>query len=179
VGQALGVLKWTYKADGESYVSLSIAYHIQTDAHLNFVTDGIVYLVNCWPSISTVEATCDVEIKYPAFYYVVSIPFPCFLLLRLILLTHSLPTRVPSSTWSLNHTLDWSIPRISNDNDDVAESTRSGTPAFSFNRNDLGTFFLVRVSFVAQEASRVSTWHTWNALAKAQVDKLVESLVFY
>ncbi|KAI6116465.1 hypothetical protein F5141DRAFT_993238, partial [Pisolithus sp. B1] len=55
-----------------------------------------------------------------------------------------------SSTWSLNHTLDWSIPRISNDSDDVAESTRSGTPAFSFNRNDLGTFFLVRVSFVAQ-----------------------------
>lgn len=132
VGQALGVLKWRYTGDDESYVPLSI---------------------NCWPSLSTAEGTCDVNIEYELenehlilYDVVISIPLP----------TGSYPTvstHPPSSAWSLNptnHTLDWSIPRISNDDDDAAESTHSGTLEFSVNGNDLGAFFPVQVSFVAQ-----------------------------
>ncbi|KAI5991738.1 hypothetical protein F5J12DRAFT_897428 [Pisolithus orientalis] len=131
VGQALGVLKWRYTGDDESYVPLSI---------------------NCWPSLST-EGTCDVNIEYELenehlilYDVVISIPLP----------TGSYPTvstHPPSSAWSLNpnnHTLEWSIPRISNDNDDATESTRSGTLEFSVGGDDLGVFFPVQVNFVAQ-----------------------------
>ncbi|KAI6138521.1 hypothetical protein BKA82DRAFT_4236869 [Pisolithus tinctorius] len=131
VGQALGVLKWRYTGDDESYVPLSI---------------------NCWPSLST-EGTCDVNIEYELenehlilYDVVISIPLP----------TGSYPTvstHPPSSAWSLNpnnHTLEWSIPRISSDNDDATESTRSGTLEFSVGGDDLGVFFPVQVNFVAQ-----------------------------
>ncbi|KAI5998310.1 hypothetical protein EDD15DRAFT_2245240, partial [Pisolithus albus] len=62
VGQALGVLKWRYTGDDESYVPLSI---------------------NCWPSLSTAERTCDVNIEYELenehltlYDVVISIPLP-------------------------------------------------------------------------------------------------------
>ncbi|KAH0825973.1 hypothetical protein J3R83DRAFT_7568 [Lanmaoa asiatica] len=122
VGQALAVLKWRYTGQDESYVPLSI---------------------NCWPSPSN-DGTCDVNIEYELeqdhitlYDVTISIPLP----------TGSYPTvSDTSSNWSLNpstHALDWSIPRISADE-------RSGTLEFSVGGDDAGTFFPVKVAFVAQ-----------------------------
>lgn len=69
----------------------------------------------------------------------VSIPLP----------TGSYPTVTDAdANWSLNpstHALDWSIPRISTD-----QQERSGTLEFGVDGDDAGVFFPVRVGFVAQ-----------------------------
>ncbi|KAF9220385.1 hypothetical protein BS17DRAFT_350144, partial [Gyrodon lividus] len=121
VGQALAVLKWRYAGQDESYIPLSI---------------------NCWPSPSN-DGTCEVNIEYELenenitlYDVVISIPLP----------PGSYPTVSSQSGWSLNpstHSLDWSIPLIS-------PEERSGTLEFTVGGDDVGTFFPVRVSFVAQ-----------------------------
>ena len=67
--------------------------------------------------------------------------------LKQIFSTGSYPTVAQhSGTWSLNastHSLDWSIPTISSDEP-------SGTLEFTVGGDDAGTFFPVRVAFVAQ-----------------------------
>ncbi|KIJ66580.1 hypothetical protein HYDPIDRAFT_174623 [Hydnomerulius pinastri MD-312] len=121
VGQALAVLKWRYAGHDESYVPLSI---------------------NCWPSPSN-DGTCEVNIEYELenenitlFDVTISIPLP----------PGSYPTVSTQSEWSVNpstHSLDWSIVQISPED-------RSGTLEFTVGGDDVGTFFPVKVSFVAQ-----------------------------
>jgi hypothetical protein len=144
VGQALAVLKWRYAGQDESYVPLSSEHlflppHQCCCSHRSFS----LHAVNCWPSPSN-DGTCDVNIEYELehdhitlYDVTIAIPLP----------TGSYPTvSDPSSNWSLNpstHTLDWSIPRISADE-------RSGTLEFSVGGDDVGAFFPVKVTFVAQ-----------------------------
>ncbi|KLO20115.1 hypothetical protein SCHPADRAFT_863921 [Schizopora paradoxa] len=122
VNQSLAVLKWRYTGKDESVVPLSI---------------------NCWPTPSN-DGTCDVNIEYELenesltlYDVVISIPLP----------TGSYPTvSSHSGDWSLNastHSLDWSIPTIS------AED-KTGILEFSVGGDDAGTFFPVKVNFVAQ-----------------------------
>ncbi|KAI0033954.1 hypothetical protein K488DRAFT_77530 [Vararia minispora EC-137] len=122
VKQSLGVLKWRYQGKDESYVPLSI---------------------NCWPTPSN-DGTCDVNIEYELenegvtlYDLVISIPLP----------TGSYPS-VSSSTgdWQLNpssHSLDWSTAI-------VTPEDRSGSMEFSIGGDDVGMFFPVKISFVAQ-----------------------------
>jgi len=122
VNLSLAVLKWRYTGQDESLVPLSI---------------------NCWPTPSN-DGTCDVNIEYELdnesltlYDVVISIPLP----------TGSYPTvSAHSGDWSLNastHSLDWSIPIISADE-------KSGTLEFSVGGDDAGTFFPVKVNFIAQ-----------------------------
>ncbi|KAF8839782.1 hypothetical protein BDN67DRAFT_730068 [Paxillus ammoniavirescens] len=121
VGQALAVLKWRYAGQDESYIPISI---------------------NCWPSPSN-DGTCEVNIEYELenenitlYDVAISIPLP----------PGSYPTVSTESVWSLNpstHSLDWTIPQISPED-------RSGTLEFTVGGDDVGAFFPVKVSFVAQ-----------------------------
>ncbi|KAF9235051.1 hypothetical protein BU15DRAFT_89722 [Melanogaster broomeanus] len=121
VGQALAVLKWRYAGQDESYVPLSIT---------------------CWPSPSN-DGTCEVNIEYELenenitlYDVAISIPLPA----------GSYPTVSNQSGWSINpstHSLDWYIPKISADE-------RSGTLEYTVGGDDVGAFFPVKVSFVAQ-----------------------------
>ncbi|KAF4612121.1 hypothetical protein D9613_004383 [Agrocybe pediades] len=125
VGQSLAVLRWRYAGTDESNVPLSI---------------------NCWPSPSN-DGTCEVSIEYELendavtlYDVVISIPLP----------DGSYPT-VTSHTgeWSLDpssHSLAWSIPVISPSDD----STKSGSLMFNVGGVDVGAFFPVDVSFIAQ-----------------------------
>ncbi|KAI0094166.1 hypothetical protein BDY19DRAFT_1061213 [Irpex rosettiformis] len=122
VGQSLAVLKWRYAGKDESYVPLSI---------------------NCWPTPGN-DGTCDVNIEYELenegvvlHDVVISIPLP----------SGSYPTvSSHSGEWALNgssHAIDWIVGRV-----DADES--SGTLEFSIGGDDIGAFFPVHVSFVAQ-----------------------------
>jgi len=122
VNQSLAVLKWRYAGKDESYIPLSI---------------------NCWPTPSN-DGTCEVNIEYELEHdklvlhdVIISIPLP----------TGSYPTVTSNSgDWSLNaatHSLDWSIPIISQDE-------KSGNLEFTVGGDDAGTFFPVKVAFVAE-----------------------------
>jgi hypothetical protein len=124
VGQSLAVLKWRYAGTDESNVPLSI---------------------NCWPSPSN-DGTCEVSIEYELenesitlYDVVISIPLP----------DGSYPTvTAHSGNWSLDpssHSLAWSIPVISPDDD-----SKSGSLIFNVGGVDVGAFFPVEVSFIGQ-----------------------------
>jgi len=124
VGQSLSVLKWRSAVSDESYVPLSI---------------------NCWPSPSN-DGTCEVSIEYDLenesltlYDVVISIPLP----------DGSYPTvSSHSGEWSLDsssHSLAWSIPVITADDD-----SKTGSLIFNVGGVDASIFFPVEVNFIGQ-----------------------------
>jgi len=124
VGQSLAVLKWRYAGTDESNVPLSI---------------------NCWPSPSN-DGTCEVSTEYELenenvtlYDVIISIPLP----------DGSYPTVTShSGEWSLDatsHSLAWSIPVIS-----ASDESKTGSLIFNIGGVDVGAFFPVDISFIAQ-----------------------------